>query len=43
MEAPAVSFATVFGVSRNAPSLDGALRDIQKTAAKEITKGGAMK
>ena len=36
-----VSFTAVFWMSRNAPpkvSLGGALRDIQKTAAKETTQ-----
>ena len=39
-----VSFAAVFWMSRNAPpketSLGGALRDIQKTAAKETNSHG---
>ena len=35
-----ISFAAVFGMSRNTPPKGegGALRDIQKTAAKETTK-----
>ena len=33
-----VSFAAVFWMSRNAPPKVGALRHIQKTAAKETTK-----
>ena len=47
--ADVVSFAAIFWMSRNAPpketkvSLGGALRDIQKTAAKETNADDAMK